>query len=96
LCWISLLRLRAERSNHVLEWSVALILRDLRNAGYITGTREGRRVYYSVDPSKPLRTDSVQHRTVGELLELLTEAEATDREKSHPSQKATPAEQQEA
>jgi DNA-binding MarR family transcriptional regulator len=65
------------------ERGVALILRDLRNAGYITGTREGRRVYYSVDPTKPLRTDSIQHHTVGELLELLTEAEESDRERTH-------------
>ena len=57
------------------ERGVALILRDLRNAGYVTSRREGRRVYYSVVPDKPMRRDSLKHQTVGQLLQLLTEAE---------------------
>jgi DNA-binding transcriptional ArsR family regulator len=57
------------------ERGVALILRDLRGAGYVTSRRDGRRVFYSVVPEKPMRTDIVQHRTVGELLRLLLEAE---------------------
>jgi len=57
------------------ERGVALILRDLREAGYVTSRREGRRVYYSVVPDKPMRRDSLRHQTVGQLLRLLTEAE---------------------
>jgi DNA-binding transcriptional ArsR family regulator len=57
------------------ERGVALILRDLREAGYVTSRRDGRRVFYSVVPEKPMRTDTVRHRTVGELLRLLLEAE---------------------
>ena len=49
----------------------ALILRDLREAGYVTARREGRRVFYSVVPEMPLRKDALKHRTVGELLSLL-------------------------
>jgi DNA-binding transcriptional ArsR family regulator len=57
------------------ERGVALILRDLREAGYVTSRRDGRRVFYRVVPEKPMRTDIVRHRTVGELLRLLLEAE---------------------
>jgi DNA-binding transcriptional ArsR family regulator len=53
------------------ERGVALILRDLREAGYVTSRREGRRVFYSVVPERPLRRDALKHRTVGELLRLL-------------------------
>lgn len=59
------------------ERGVALILRDLRDAGYVTSRREGRRVFYSVVPEKPFRTELLQHHTVGELLQLLAEAETS-------------------
>jgi predicted transcriptional regulator len=64
---------------HLTERAIALILRDLRESGYVTSRREGRRVFYSVVPDKPLRTDFVQHQTVGQLLQLLAEAETTRR-----------------
>ena len=64
---------------HLSERGTALILRDLREAGYVTSRREGRRVFYSVVPSKPLRTELVKHQTVGRLLELLTEAAILER-----------------
>jgi len=60
---------------HLSERGVALILRDLRDAGYVTSRRDGRRVFYSVVPEKPMRTDTLRHRTVGELLRLLLEVE---------------------
>lgn len=59
------------------ERGIALILRDLRLAGYVTSRREGRRVYYSVVPGKPMRRDSLRHQTVGQLLQLLAEAETS-------------------
>lgn len=65
---------------HLSERGVALILRDLREAGYVTSRREGRRVYYSVVPDKPMRTDSVRHKTVGQLLELLAEVDTAPHE----------------
>jgi DNA-binding transcriptional ArsR family regulator len=57
------------------ERGVALILRDLREAGYVTALREGRRTYYSVVYDKPMRTDGLRHQTVGRLLQLLVEVE---------------------
>jgi DNA-binding transcriptional ArsR family regulator len=63
---------------HLSERGTALILRDLREAGYVTSRREGRRVYYTVVPSKPLRSDLVKHRTVGQLLELIAETAVLD------------------
>lgn len=67
------------------ERGVALILRDLREAGYVTSRREGRRVYYKVVPDKPMRRDSLRHQTVGQLLHLLTEAESARRDRSDAS-----------
>ena len=64
---------------HLSERGVALILRDLREAGYVTSRREGRRVFYSVVPEKPMRTDTLRHRTVGELLRLLLEVSEGER-----------------
>ena len=65
---------------HLSERGTALILRDLRESGYVTSRREGRRVFYSVVPEKPLRSDLLGHHTVGQLLELLAEAESSRRE----------------
>jgi DNA-binding transcriptional ArsR family regulator len=64
---------------HLSERGTALILRDLREAGYVTSRRDGRRVYYTVVPSKPLRTELLKQQTVGELLELLTETAILER-----------------
>jgi DNA-binding transcriptional ArsR family regulator len=61
------------------ERGVALILRDLREAGYVTSRREGRRVFYSVVADKPMRRDYLRHQTVGQLLGLLVEAETSRR-----------------
>ena len=51
--------------------------RDLRESGYVTSRREGRRVIYSVVPDKPFRSDLLGHHTVGELLGLLAEVEGS-------------------
>jgi DNA-binding transcriptional ArsR family regulator len=64
---------------HLSERGTALILRDLREAGYVTSRREGRRVFYSVVPEKPMRSDTLAHRTVGELLRLLLEVAEGER-----------------
>jgi DNA-binding transcriptional ArsR family regulator len=59
------------------ERGISLILRDLREAGYVTARREGRRTFYSAVPEKPLRTDYLRHQSVGQLLALLAEAESS-------------------
>jgi predicted transcriptional regulator len=72
----------AERLN-LSERGVHLILRDLRDAGYVTAnrdpSRDGRRIYLSVVPSKPFRREPFRHQTVGQLLELLAETESARR-----------------
>jgi len=64
------------------ERGVALILRDLREAGYVTSRREGRRVFYSVVAEKPMRRDPLRHQTVGQLLGLLAAAETSRRKET--------------
>lgn len=59
------------------ERAIHLILRDLRESGYVTARREGRRVFYTVVPEKPLRSDQLGRHTVGQLLQLLAEAEGS-------------------
>jgi DNA-binding transcriptional ArsR family regulator len=59
------------------ERGIALILRDLREAGYVASRREGRRTYYSVAPEKPMRRAPLRHQSVGRLLGLLVDAETS-------------------
>jgi DNA-binding Lrp family transcriptional regulator len=55
------------------ERGIALLLRDLREAGYLSARREGRRVSYTVVRSKPVRGDLGSSATVGQLLALLAD-----------------------
>jgi DNA-binding MarR family transcriptional regulator len=47
------------------------IISDLEADDYITKTKEGRRLRYSVDPEMPLRHEMHEDRAVGDLLEVL-------------------------
>lgn len=69
------LRLRemAARLN-LTERSIGHILRDLREAGYLSACREGRRVYYSLVPTAA--DQKIVGQSVGQLLQLLAEASA--------------------
>jgi DNA-binding transcriptional ArsR family regulator len=69
------------------ERGVALILRDLREAGYVRSRREGRRVFYSVVPDKPLRKHALRHQTVGQLLQLLSGTETSRRVSDHATRR---------
>lgn len=63
------------------EKGVMLILRDLRESGYVTRRRDdhdARRSYYTVVPTKPFRKDAMSHHAVGELLQLLAAHEPLD------------------
>jgi len=56
----------------VTERAVQAMVRDLVDAGYLTRRRIGRRNHYEVAAEMPLRHLGAQHRTLGELIELLT------------------------
>jgi DNA-binding MarR family transcriptional regulator len=55
----------------ITERSAQGILADLVRDGYVTRTRVGRRNRYRVNPHRPLRHPLHQHRTVGDVLDLL-------------------------
>ncbi len=55
------------------ERAVMQVLHDLREAGYVSARRDGRRAYYSVDPTLPMRSDPLKGKTVGEFLTLLAD-----------------------
>jgi hypothetical protein len=57
------------------ERGVALILRDLRESGYVSAHREGRRTVYQVVLTKPLLGAYVPGATVGQFLRLFAAAE---------------------
>lgn len=82
------------------ERGIHLLLRDLRQAGYVTArrdtSRDARRIYYSVVPTKPLRSEGVRHHTVGELLQLLTEGDESGGQTQPRSPRAPAAERRTA
>jgi DNA-binding transcriptional ArsR family regulator len=55
----------------ITERTVAQIVRDLEEAGYLTKIRDGRRNRYEVHEDLPLRHPQHQHHTVGELIHFL-------------------------
>ncbi|GBF07932.1 N-acetylglucosamine deacetylase [Deinococcus aerius] len=72
----STLRQVAERVG-ITERAVQRIVRELEQAGVLTRARQGRRNTYTVNPGFHLRHPLEAHRTVGHLLALLEEAEAS-------------------
>src|SRR5918992_3826142 len=55
----------------ITERTAAHIVNDLEAAGYLTKTRDGRRIRYQVHGELPLRHPRHRHRTVGDLIEFL-------------------------
>lgn len=55
----------------ITERAVTNILSDLEQEGLVERRREGRRNTYEVHLDQPLRHPIEQHRTVGELIELI-------------------------
>src|SRR5215211_4740737 len=55
----------------ITERTVAQIVRDLEQAGYLTRTRVGRNNHYEVHDELPLRHPDHRHHTVGELIRFL-------------------------
>ena len=55
----------------ITERTVAQIVNDLVEAGYLTKFRDGRRNRYEVHVELPLRHPKHRHHTVGELIRFL-------------------------
>ncbi len=55
----------------ITERSVAHIVGDLEEAGYLTKRRNGRRNHYDLHGDLPLRHPQHRHHTVGELIAFL-------------------------
>jgi predicted ArsR family transcriptional regulator len=53
------------------------IVTDLAKAGYVVREKDGRRNRYQIQAHLPLPEPASQERTVGEILALLTGADAT-------------------
>ncbi|HEX6047897.1 MAG TPA: winged helix-turn-helix domain-containing protein [Gemmatimonadaceae bacterium] len=56
----------------ITERSVAQIIGELEQAGYLTKTRIGRRNQYEIHDELPLRHPLHRHHTVGELIRFLS------------------------
>jgi DNA-binding MarR family transcriptional regulator len=50
------------------------IVADLTDAGYVVKEKEGRRNRYHIQSHLPLREGVIRERTIGEVLDLLTDA----------------------
>ena len=59
----------------ITERSAYAIVTDLTEDGYIIKEKEGRRNRYHIQAGLPLREPVARRRTVGDVLELLVEAE---------------------
>ena len=55
----------------ITERTVAQIVGELEEAGYLTKTRDGRRNRYEVHDELPLRHPQHRHHTVGDLIRFL-------------------------
>lgn len=55
----------------ITEKSARNIIADLEAEGYLTKTREGRRVRYQVNADMPLRHETQQDKAVGAVLKVL-------------------------
>jgi len=55
----------------ITEKATRRIINDLEAEAYITKKREGRRIRYRINPDLPLRAESQQDKSVGDLLEVL-------------------------
>jgi DNA-binding Lrp family transcriptional regulator len=66
----------------ITERTVAQIVGELEEAGYVTRTRVGRRNSYEVHAELPLRHPQHRHHTVGELILFLQAPDETERRSS--------------
>ena len=59
----------------ITERAVQRIVRDLEEAGVLTHQKEGRRNRYRFNPGVPLRHPLESHKTIGDLMKLITPPE---------------------
>jgi DNA-binding IclR family transcriptional regulator len=62
----------------ITERSTFGIVADLTEAGYVVKTKEGRRNRYRIQDHLPLRQADGRQPTIGEMLALLVDAQATE------------------
>jgi DNA-binding IclR family transcriptional regulator len=55
----------------ITEKTTRNIINDLESDGYVDKKREGRRVRYRIDPEMPLRHETQQENSIGDLLTIL-------------------------
>jgi len=60
----------------ITERAVQRILRELEEAGVVVRERRGRRNHYSIEGNCPLRHPLEQHKTVNDLITLVSPGEA--------------------
>lgn len=58
------------------------IVADLVDGGYLAKHRDGRRNTYEVRPDRPLDDDLTDHRTIGDILELLADTSDAERDRA--------------
>ena len=73
----------------ITERSAFGIVRDLTDAGYVVKTKEGRRNRYRIQDHLPLRQAVGRQPTIGEMLGLLVDTQATESAQL-PNRKAEP------
>jgi predicted ArsR family transcriptional regulator len=61
----------------ITERSAFSIIRDLVEAGYVVKEKDGRRNRYRIQTHLPLPEPTARERTVGEVLALLADVDAT-------------------
>jgi DNA-binding IclR family transcriptional regulator len=61
----------------ITERSAFTIIADLVEAGYVVKEKDGRRNRYRIQTHLPLPEPTARERTVGEVLALLADADAT-------------------
>jgi hypothetical protein len=71
-------RLRDVAANvGITERAVQKIVRDMQDSGVVRVTRVGRRNRYAIDGQAPLQHALEEHRSVGQLIDLIAGAEKT-------------------
>lgn len=66
----------------ITEKATRNIINDLEADGYVTKTKEGRRIRYGINSELPLRHELQEDKAVGDLLEMLGWEERRKRVKS--------------